>query len=136
MTLVYIHKLKKNILKINRYELILNKLQTSKFRNSFHLKIKEINYINEKGIDKIKSHAIDFINEKLGPANPQNDGKQTPMKNHPVFIAMHACACCCRSCLYKWHHISKNKELTNEEKDYILNLLMLWIERELINNTN
>ena len=121
---------------MNRYELILNKLQTSKFRNSFHLKIKEINYINEKGIDKIKSHAIDFINEKLGPANPQNDGKQTPRKNHPVFIAMHACACCCRSCLYKWHHISKNKELTNEEKEYILNLLMLWIERELINNTN
>ena len=78
----------------------------------------------------------DFINEKLGPASPQNDGKQTPMKNHPVFIAMHACACCCRSCLYKWHHISKNKELTNEEKEYILNLLMLWIERELINNTN
>ena len=121
---------------MNRYELILNKLQTSKFRNSFHLKIKEINYINEKGIDKIKRHAIDFINEKLGPASPQNDGKQTPMKNHPVFITMHACACCCRSCLYKWHHISKNKELTNEEKEYILNLLMLWIERELINNTN
>ena len=120
---------------MNRYELILNKLQTSKFRNSFHLKIKEINYINEKGIDKIKSHAIDFINEKLGPASPQNDGKQTPMKNHPVFIAMHACACCCRSCLYKWHHISKNKELTNEEKEYILNLLMLWIEREFINHT-
>lgn len=121
---------------MNRYELILNKLQTSKFRNSFHLKIKEINCINEKGMDKIKSHAIDFINEKLGPANPKNDGKQTPMKNHPVFIAMHACACCCRSCLYKWHHISKNKELTNEEKEYILNLLMLWIERELIKNTN
>ena len=120
----------------NNYELILNKLQTSKFRNSFHLKIKEINYIKEKGMDKIKSHAIDFINEKLAPANPKNDGKQTPMKNHPVFIAMHACACCCRSCLYKWHHISKNKELTNEEKEYILNLLMLWIEKELINNTN
>lgn len=120
----------------NNYENILNKLQMSKFRNSFHLKLKEINYINEKGMTKIKSHAIDFIEEKLAPANPKNDGKQTPMKNHPVFIAMHATACCCRSCLYKWHHISKNKALSNEEKTYILNLLMAWIERELINNQN
>lgn len=120
----------------SNYEYILNKLQTSKFRNSFHLKTKELTYIKEKGMDKIKSHAIDFINEKLAPANPKNDGKQTPMKNHPVFIAMHACACCCRSCLYKWHHIPKGKELTNEEKGYILNLLMLWIEKEFKNSQN
>lgn len=113
---------------MNNYEIIINKLQTSKFRNSFHLK--------EKGMDTIKSHAIDFINQKLAPANPLNDGKQTPMKNHPVFIAMHACACCCRSCLYKWHNIPKNKELNNKEKEYILNLLMTWIKKELINNTN
>ena len=120
----------------NSYENILNKLQMSKFRNSFHLKLKEINYIKEKGMAKIKRHAIDFIDEKLAPANPKNDGKQTPMKNHPVFIAMHATACCCRSCLWKWHHISKNKELSNEEKTYILNLLMMWIERELKDNQN
>ena len=121
---------------MNNYEIIINKLQTSKFRNSFHLKEKELNYIKEKGMDTIKSHAIDFINQKLAPANPLNDGKQTPMKNHPVFISMHACACCCRSCLYKWHNISKNKELNNKEKEYILNLLMTWIKKELINNTN
>ena len=121
---------------MNNYEIIINKLQTSKFRNSFHLKKKELNYIKEKGMDTIKSHAIDFINQKLAPANPLNDGKQTPMKNHPVFIAMHACACCCRTCLYKWHNIPKNKELNNKEKEYILNLLMTWIKKELINNTN
>ncbi len=116
-----------------KYDIVLKKLQSSKFRSSFHLKEKEKNYIQEKGMDKIKSHAIDFINEKLGPANPKNDGKQTPMKNHPVFIAMHACGCCCRSCLYKWHHISKNKELSEKEKIYILNLLMIWINKELTN---
>ncbi len=121
---------------MNNYEIIINKLQTSKFRNSFHLKEKELNYIKEKGMDTIKSHAIDFINQKLAPANPLNDGKQTPMKNHPVFISMHACACCCRTCLYKWHNIPKNKELNNKEKEYILNLLMTWIKKELINNTN
>ena len=120
----------------DRVEKILDSLSKSKFRSSFHLKEKELNYIKEKGMDTIKSHAIDFINQKLAPANPLNDGKQTPMKNHPVFIAMHACACCCRSCLYKWHNIPKNKELNNKEKEYILNLLMTWIKKELINNTN
>ena len=115
---------------------IIKKLKTSKFRNSFHLKEKEIEYIKEKGMETVRKHAIDFINTKLVPANPLNDGKQTPMKNHPVFIAMHACACCCRSCLYKWHHIPKNKELTDKEKEYILNLLITWIETELKTNTN
>ena len=113
-----------------KYDIVLKKLQSSKFRSSFHLKEKEKNYIQEKGMDKIKSHAIDFINEKLGPANPKNDGKQTPMKGHPVFIAQHACACCCRGCLEKWHKIPKDRDLTKKEINYIVNLLMLWIKKE------
>ena len=112
----------------------LDILAKSKFRNSFHLRKYMIKYIDEKGIDTIKKHTIDFINEKLAPANPKNDGKQTPMKGHPVFIAMHACACCCRGCLEKWHHIPKNKILTNNEKNYIVSLLIEWIRREYKNN--
>ena len=113
---------------------IINKklleLSKSKFRSSFHLKDNMINYINEKGFNNIKNHAYDFINERLAPANPINDGKQTPMKGHPVFIAQHACACCCRGCLEKWHHISKNKALTNNEINYIVMLLITWIKKE------
>ena len=113
---------------------IINKklleLSKSKFRSSFHLKDNMINYINEKGINNIKNHAYNFINERLAPANPINDGKQTPMKGHPVFIAQHACACCCRNCLEKWHHIPKNKELTNNEVNYIVMLLITWIKKE------
>lgn len=112
------------------YNNVINKLQKSKFRSSFKLKQKDINYINEKGMSMIKRHAVDFINQKLAPAYPENDGKQTPMKNHPVFIAMHACACCCRTCLYKWHKISMNKELTKDEKNYIYGLLIYWITLE------
>lgn len=112
------------------YNNIINKLQKSKFRSSFKLKQKDIDYINEKGMSMIKRHAVDFINQKLAPANPENDGKQTPMKNHPVFIAMHACACCCRTCLYKWHKIPMNKELTKDEKNYIYGLLIYWITLE------
>ena len=108
----------------------LESLSKSKFRSSFHLRKYMISYIDEKGMDVVKSHAIDFVNNKLSSAKPENDGKQTPMKGHPVFIAMHACGCCCRSCLEKWHNIPKGRELTAEEKDYIVSLLMIWIIRE------
>ena len=108
----------------------LYSLSRSKFRSSFHLRKYMIDYINDKGMNKIKEHAYDFIRNKIGDANPKNDGKQTPMKNHPVFIAMHACGCCCRTCLYKWHNIEKGRKLTDDEIDYLVNLVMKWIERE------
>jgi len=109
---------------------VLFKLSKSKFRSSFHLNKKMITYVNTKGLDKIREHANDFINQRL-KIKPVNDGKQTPMKGHPIFIAQHACACCCRSCLEKWHHIDNNKVLSDKEIEYIVNLLMKWIEKEL-----
>ena len=107
---------------------ILNKLSSSKFRSSFKLNKKDIKYIDDKGIDKIKLHCIDFISKRLKPKLILNDGHQTPMKNHPVFIAQHATATCCRNCLYKWHHIPKNKELSAKEVKYVVDLIMAWIE--------
>ena len=103
-------------------------LLKSKFRSSFHLTKYMIKYIDEKGMETIKNHAYDFINSRLKPKFISNDGKQTPMKGHPVFIAQHATGTCCRNCLYKWHGISKDKELSNEEVDYIVNIIMKWIE--------
>ncbi len=113
--------------------IIANKLEVlskSKFRSSFHLRKKELAYLNDKGYNVIKDHAKDFILNKLAPANPLNDGAQTPMKNHPVFIAQHATATCCRSCLAKWHHIPKGRELTSNEQNYIVALIMEWLKRE------
>lgn len=110
---------------------ILNKLSLSRFRSSFHLKDKDICYIKEKGLDVIKTHAYDFITKRLKPKYIENDGKQTPMKGHPVFIAQHATATCCRTCLYKWHKIPQNKELNQKEIDYIVNIIMLWIKKEV-----
>ena len=109
---------------------ILYKLSKSKFRSSFHLRRYMLNYINEKGLDKIKEHAYDFIRKRLAPSVIPNDGKQTPMKGHPVFIAQHATATCCRGCLEKWHHIPKGRMLSEKEIDYIVNLIMLWINEE------
>ncbi len=109
----------------------LDALARSKFRSRFHLKETDKEYIKEKGWTTIESHAIDFITKRLAPAHPLNDGHQTPWKGHPVFIAQHATATCCRECLYKWHHIAKNKELNGEEIKYIVNLIKVYLEREM-----
>ena len=121
---------------MHNYNDILNRLSKSKFRKFFHLKAKDFKYIQNKGMDTIRKHAYDFINSRLAPAVIPNDGKQTPMRGHPVFIAEHATATCCRSCLYKWHHISKNKELNQDEIDYIVNIIMMWINNELTTQNN
>lgn len=109
----------------------LDKLEHSRFRSSFHLTKKERAYLTEKGMDCMKSHARDFVLQKLAPADPVNDGKQTPMHGHPVFKAMHATACCCRGCLNKWYRVPKGKELTEEEQNKIVNLIMAWLERQM-----
>lgn len=110
---------------------ILEKLVDSKFRNSFSLKEKDKIYIQEKGLSVIKQHAYDFIRKRLAPKLILNDGKQTPMRGHPVFIAEHATATCCRSCLYKWHKIPQGKELSEEEIDYVVSIIMKWIYKEI-----
>lgn len=107
----------------------LDKLEKSKFRSGFHLTEKERRYLEEKGAAVIRSHARDFVKHKLAPAEPLNDGKQTPMHGHPVFKAMHATACCCRGCLNKWYGVPAHKELTEAQQQKIINLLMAWIER-------
>lgn len=82
-------------------------LQISKFRSGFRLKEADKAYIREKGVDTIRRHAQDFVRQRLSPPFMTNDGKQTPMRGHPVFIVQHACACCCRGRLNKWYHVPK-----------------------------
>lgn len=115
----------------NSIEACLNKLALSPFRSKFHLKAKDRLYVKEKGMEKIKEHAYDFITKRLAPAVIENDGKQTPMKNHPVFIAQHATATCCRGCLEKWWKIEKGRELTAKEIDFVVELIMAYIKREM-----
>lgn len=114
----------------------LAKLQKSKFRSGFHLTKKDIDYINEKGLDVIRTHAADFVAKRLAPAEIPNDGKQTPMSGHPVFVAQHACACCCRGCLNKWYRVPQGRALTRTEQQKTVNLLMAWIEKEYRDKIN
>ncbi len=113
-----------------KIEKVLESLSKSNFRSKFHLKPKDIEYINNKGMDTIKQHANDFISKRLAPEVIPNDGKQTPMRGHPVFIAQHATATCCRGCLYKWHKIPKGVNLSEEQKSYVIDVIMEWIKRE------
>ncbi len=108
------------------------RLGESEFRRRFKLGEKERQYVEEKGWAVIEQHAYDFVRQRLGPAEPDNDGKQTPMRNHPVFIAQHATGTCCRKCLEKWHRIEKGKELTEEQVNYIVAVLRYWLKRAML----
>lgn len=110
----------------------LDSLAKSKFRSNFKLTNKDIIYVKEKGLTVINEHANSFIKERLARKIIPNDGKQTPFRGHPVFIAQHATATCCRSCLEKWHNISKNKELNSKEILYIQTIILKWIQNQLL----
>ena len=110
---------------------LFDRLAKSTFRSRFHLTQKERDYISAKGLDTIRQHARDFVAKRLSPAIISNDGKQTPMRGHPIFLAQHATGCCCRGCLSKWHHIPAGRELTPEEQSYVVSVLMEWINRQL-----
>ncbi len=108
----------------------LERLSRSDFRRKFRLDDGDMEYIRKNGMDKIRSHAEDFVRTRLAPAYIPNDGKQTPMRGHPVFKAQHATACCCRGCLKKWYRIPIGVELTQTQQRRIVNLMMAWIERQ------
>lgn len=106
---------------------VLASLGESEFRRSMQLRQKELDYLNARGMETVLKHAADFIEKRLAPAEPANDGKQTPWRNHPVFVAQHATATCCRGCLQKWHAIPKGRELTDEEKRYVVEVIKQWL---------
>ncbi len=114
-------------------EQALEKLNKSGFRSSFHLNETDKKYVEENGLETIRNHASDFIRTRLAPSFIPNDGKQTPLKGHPVFKSQHACACCCRGCLNKWYKVPKEKSLDAVQQEKIVNLLMAWIEKEMRN---
>src|SRR5437764_10822276 len=112
---------------MNDLDDIFTKLARSEFRSRFRLRAKERDYLRSRGLDTVLEHAQKFIEERVAPADPPNDGKQTPMRNHPIFVAQHATAKCCRGCLEKWHGIPKGHALTTDEKAYILSVLRRWL---------
>lgn len=110
---------------------LFQRLGQSEFRSSFSLKSNDRNYVREKGMDTVRKHAQDFIAKRLSSAAPANDGRQTPMRGHPVFVAQHATATCCRGCLAKWHGIAEGEALSESEQEYLADVIMEWIRRQM-----
>ena len=111
--------------------ILFERLAKSDFRSRFHLSKKDREYVMEKGLPTIQKRAEDFVAKRIAPALIPNDGKQTPMRGHPVFLAQHATGCCCRGCFFKWHHIPAGRALTKEEQEYAVAVLMAWIEKQM-----
>ena len=109
---------------------LFDRLSLSAFRRRFRLLEPDRGYLHRMGLDAVLNHAAGFIEQRLAPAEPANDGKQTPFRHHPVFIAQHATATCCRGCLEQWHSIRKGRALTLEEKEYILVVLKTWLGKQ------
>ncbi|WP_421532401.1 DUF4186 domain-containing protein [Lelliottia amnigena] len=112
---------------MNTLDPLFARLARSTFRSRFRLGTKERQYCWDKGADIIDQHAADFIARRLAPAQPVNDGKQTPMRGHPVFIAQHATATCCRGCLEKWHQIPQGQALDADQQAYVVTVIHHWL---------
>ncbi|MDO9364865.1 MAG: DUF4186 domain-containing protein [Methylotenera sp.] len=112
-------------------EELFTALAKSPFRRSFELRAKDLAYLQQNGLSEVLDHAEDFIGKRLAPAVIANDGKQTPMRGHPVFVAQHATACCCRGCLQKWHKIPQLRELTLAEQAYVVVVIEKWLQQRV-----
>ena len=113
-------------------EQAFSKLAKSRFRSRFRLSESERRYVAEKGMDVIRRHCEDFVHTRLAPANPPKDGRQTPMRGHPVFVAQHATATCCRGCLNKWWKVPVGVPLSESQQAKAVNFIMAWIERAMV----
>lgn len=109
----------------------LDRIGTQPFRARFALRGPDRVIAESRTASTLRMHARDIIRQRLAPARPRKDGKQTPYRGHPVFVAQHATATCCRSCLAKWHGIAAGAELTAEQQDYVVDVISRWIERQV-----
>jgi hypothetical protein len=110
---------------------LFNRLEKSAFRRRFRLSGRDLVYANARGIDVLTGHARAMLDTRLFGADPVRDGKQTPYRGHPVFVAQHATGTCCRGCLQKWHGIPKGHALSPEQADYVVGVIRAWLERQL-----
>ena len=111
-------------------DIVFARLSESAFRQRFRLGRTERGYVAERGLATLADHAHELIGKRLAPAEPLNDGRQTPMRGHPVFIAQHATATCCRSCLEKWHGIAAGRPLSEVEREHVVAAIMRWIDEQ------
>jgi Domain of unknown function (DUF4186) len=116
---------------VSELDVLIDNIGKQRFRSRLHLRGRDRATAILRGPSAVRAQARELIAQRLAPAFPRNDGKQTPYRGHPVFVAQHATATCCRSCLLKNHGIPPGTELTPEQQEYVVDVICRWIEREL-----
>src|SRR3954471_12155210 len=114
----------------DRIDEVFARLAGSRFRMRFKLTGDELAYLRARGMDTVLRHAGEMIEARLAPARPDRDGKQTPMRGHPVFLAQHATGTCCRGCLAKWHGLERGRALSVDEQRYVVRVIGRWLEAQ------
>lgn len=109
-------------------DLAFHRLAGSSFRRKFRLAGRELAYLQTWGLEHVSRQAREIIGQRIAAAEPRNDGRQTPWRNHPVFVAQHATATCCRGCLEKVHGIARGTALTEEQEDYVVDAIARWLK--------
>lgn len=109
---------------------LFTRLARSRFRRRFRLRGADLAYLRDRGLPAVMEHAARFVAERLAPAEPPNDGRQTPWRGHPVFVAQHATGTCCRGCLERWHGIPRGVPLGPEERERVLAALERWLREQ------
>jgi hypothetical protein len=110
---------------------LLDRIGSQPFRAKFHLRGRDRGLAQLHGPERLRRHAREIVDRRLAAAFPVKDGKQTPYRGHPVFVAQHATGTCCRSCLHRNHGIEPGRELAEAEREQVVDVICRWIEREL-----
>ena len=106
----------------------LHRIAQQPFRKRFRLYGRDRTVVDRRGMATVREHAADLIGRRPAPAEPRDDGRQTPYGGHPVFVAQHATATCCRTCLARWHGIPAGHALDDTERGYVVEAVCRWIE--------
>ena len=117
---------------MDRLDVRLHQIGRNHFRAKFRLRCKERAVVDMRGITTVREHAEELVKHRLAPAEPRNDGRQTPYHGHPVFVAQHATATCCRTCLARWHDIPAGRVLDDAEQSYVVEVICRWIVGQCI----
>ncbi len=104
------------------------RLARSRFRRRLRLDARDAAYAAARDRATLQEHARGFVTARLAPAAPANDGRQTPMRGHPAFVAQHATATCCRGCLRQWHAIAPGRALSEREIRYTVAVITAWLD--------
>jgi hypothetical protein len=109
----------------------LARLAGQPFRARFRLGGRDLDTALRHSPFVLRQHALDLVTARVAPAAPAKDGRQTPYRGHPVFVAQHATATCCRTCLHRWHGIPKGRAMTDDEVVYAVEVISRWIGQEV-----